>query len=114
MFNGWFIAGRGCFVPAVGARERIELPICGGGELGQVRGRGVDELPVVDEASLLWVALALGQGLWFSPIERLAVGLDVQLAVPLQRGSFSVETAEIQQIAPVSVRGLVGVELRLP
>jgi hypothetical protein len=113
-FDGWRIAARGCFVPQVGARDRLELPLCPGFELGQVRGRGLDELPVVLTASFPWVAVALGQGLWFAPIERLAIGVDLQLAVPLRGGRFLVETVEIQRIAPVSVRGLAGIEVRLP
>jgi len=113
VFDAWFVRAGGCFVPRVGARERIELPLCGAVELGQVRGRGVDELPVVLDAGLPWIALGLGQGLWFRPLRRLAFGLDVEAAVPLRRGSFVVESVEVQNLAPVSVRALAGVELRL-
>ena len=104
--------GRACFAPRVGERERIELPACGGVELGAVRGRGLDELPVATQASFLWVAPALAQGLWFSPIERVGIGAQVQLAVPLNRGSFAIDTIEVQRVAAVSVRGLAGIELR--
>lgn len=112
--DGWRVAARGCFVPRVGARDRLELPLCPGFELGQVRGRGLDELPVVLTASFPWIAVALGQGLWFAPIERFAIGIDLQLAVPLRGGRFLIETVEVQRIAPVSMRGIVGIEVRLP
>jgi hypothetical protein len=113
-FDGWRVAARGCFVPRVGPRERLEFPLCPGFEIGQVRGRGLDDLPVALAASFPWIALALGQGLWFAPLSRLAIGVDLQLAVPVRGGRFLIETVEIQRIAPLSVRGLVGIELRLP
>lgn len=108
-FDSWAVIGRGCFAPKI---RRLELPSCGGVELGSVRGFGLDELPVSGQASFWWIALAVGQGLWFSPIDRVAIGLELDLAVPLNRGVFAIETTEIQQIAPVTVRGLAGVELR--
>ena len=113
-FDAWRVFARGCFVPKAGPRDRIELPLCPSFEVGQVRGRGLDDLPISLEANLLWVALGLGQGLWFAPLERLALGVDLQLAVPLRGGRFLIETVEIQRITPLAVRGLVGLELRLP
>lgn len=113
-FDAWRVFARGCFVPTVGPRDGLELPLCPSFEVGQVRGRGLDDLPVALEARFLWIALGVGQGLWFAPLERLALGVDLQLAVPLQGGRFLVEMLEIQRITPVAVRGLVGVELRLP
>jgi hypothetical protein len=108
-FDSWAVIGRGCFAPKL---RRLELPSCGGVELGSVRGRGLEELPISGRASFLWIAVAVGQGLWFSPIERVAIGLELDLAVPLNRGVFGIETNEIQRIAAVTVRGLAGVELR--
>lgn len=110
-FDAWAVFGRACFAPQVGRRDRIELPACGGIELGSVRGRGLEELPVTSRASFLWVAPALGQGVWFSPIERVGIGVELQLAVPLNRGSFAVDSIEVQRIAPVTVRALAGIEL---
>jgi hypothetical protein len=108
-FDGWAVIGRGCFAPHV---RRFELPSCGGVELGSVRGRGLEELPVSGRASFLWIALAVAQGLWFSPIERVGIGLEIDVALPLNRGVFAIETNEVQRLAPVAVRGLAGVELR--
>jgi hypothetical protein len=108
-FDGWAVVGRGCFAPNI---RRLELPSCGGVELGSVRGRGLEELPISGRASFLWIALAVAQGLWFSPIERVGIGLEIDLAVPLNRGVFAIETSDVQRIAAVTVRGLAGVELR--
>ena len=108
-FDGWAVLGRGCFAPKI---RRLELPLCGGVELGSVRGRGLESLPSAQEASFLWFALAAAQGLWFAPIERVGIGLELDLAVPLNRGSFAIETTEVQRIAAVTVRGLAGIELR--
>ncbi len=113
-FDGWFILARGCFVPTLGPRARIELPLCPTLELGRVHGRGVDELPVALEAAFTWFAIGVGQGLVFVPIDRLAIGVELQLAVPLQGGRFSIGDQEIQRLTPVGVRALAGVELRLP
>ena len=110
-FEGWTIAARGCFVPSW---RRLEFPLCPGLEFGRVHGRGLDELPVVREASFPWIALGLAQGLWFVPHERLALGVDAQLVVPLRGGAFVVEDRQVQRLVPVGIRALVGVEVRLP
>jgi hypothetical protein len=108
-FDGWAVLGRGCFAPKI---RRLELPTCGGVELGSVRGRGLDELPIAGQASFLWVALAAAQGLWFSPIERVGIGVELGVAVPLNRGTFTIENTEVQRMAAVTVRGLAGIELK--
>jgi hypothetical protein len=108
-FDAWAVIGRGCFAPKI---RRLELPTCGGLELGSVRGRGLDELPIAGRASFLWVALAAAQGLWFSPIERVGIGVELGVAVPLNRGTFTIESTEVQRIAAVTVRGLAGIELK--
>ncbi|NVB40240.1 hypothetical protein G6O69_20525 [Pseudenhygromyxa sp. WMMC2535] len=114
VFDGWQLGLRGCFAPAVGPRRRLELPLCGGIEAGQVRGRGIDELPVSLRADFPWIALSLGQALLFAPLERLAFGAELQLAAPLRGGRFMIEDVEIQRIVGLGARGLAIVELRLP
>ena len=110
LFDAWAIAPRGCFVAT---RARFEFPSCAGIELGQVRGRGLPSLPVTLEANFPWVAPNLGQGFYFAPVESLAFGIELDLAVPLSRGSFSVSGDAVQTIAPVRARALVGVEIRI-
>lgn len=108
-FDSWAVLGRGCFAPKL---RRLELPSCAGIELGSVRGAGLEDLPTSGRATFLWVAIAAAQGLWFSPIDRLGIGLELDLAVPLNRGAFRIDSSEVQRIAAVTVRGLAGIELR--
>lgn len=110
--DAWALATRGCFVPI--AANVIEFPLCAGIEAGQVRGRGLDPLPVTRRASIAWVAPTLAQGLWWAPIERLAIGIELELLVPLTRGRFTVGDVEVDRIAAVGLRGLAGIEVRLP
>lgn len=110
IFDAWTLGSLGCFVPAPGG---IELPLCGGAEAGQLRGEGVSALPVVERAEFLHVALRLSGGLAWAPIERLAVGFDLELAAPLTRAEFTVDDVVVQRGSPMGVRGLLGVELRL-
>lgn len=110
-FTGWAITTKGCYVPSW---RRLEFPLCPGVELGQVQGRGLDELPLVQDASYLWVALGLGQGLWFALHERFALGVEARMAVPLRRGAFVVDDRQVQRMVAVAITGLAGVELRLP
>jgi hypothetical protein len=111
-FAGWSIGTRGCFVPI--AAKLIELPLCAGIEAGEVRGRGLAPLPVRRSAGIPWVALKLAQGLWWAPIERLAIGVEVELLAALTRGRFVVSDIEVERVAAVGVRGLAGIEVRLP
>lgn len=111
-FQGWSIATRGCFVPI--AAKVIELPLCAGIEAGQVRGRGLAPLPVTRSASLPWIAPNLAQGLWWAPIERLAIGVDLELNVSLTSGRFVVSDIEVERMAAIGLRGLAGIEVRLP
>ncbi len=110
-FDAWMIGARACFAPTLGT---VELPLCPGIEAGQVRGRGLDSLPISQRGRLPWVAPVLAQGLWWAPIEQLAIGAELALVVPLTRGSFVVEDREVDRLTALGVRGLVGVELRLP
>lgn len=112
-FDAWSVSGRGCYVPAVGAAA-LELPICAGVEAGRVRGEGLEDLPIPLTSALNWVALGLGGGVRVPIGRRVALAGELQLAIPLIGGRFLIETTEVQRIAPVSVRGLFGVELRLP
>lgn len=108
-FDSWAVLGRGCFAPKL---RRLELPSCAGVELGSVRGAGLDTLPTSSSASFLWIAIAAAQGLWFAPIDRVAIGLELDLAVPLNRGEFGIDATEVQRTALLTVRGLAGLELR--
>jgi hypothetical protein len=110
-FDAWLVGAVGCYVPG---RAKLELPVCAGVEAGQVRGQGIQTLPVVDEAAFPHVALRLAPGVTWVPIDRLAIGFDLELAAPLTRGEFVVDAIVVQRVVPVAVRGMLGVEIRLP
>jgi hypothetical protein len=112
-FDAWLVGAVGCYVPGP-ARGRLELPVCAGVEAGQVRGQGIETLPVVDTAAFPHVALRLAPGVTWVPIERLAIGFDLELAAPLTRGEFVVDAIVVQRVVPVAVRGMLGIEIRLP
>ncbi|NVB42304.1 hypothetical protein G6O69_31060 [Pseudenhygromyxa sp. WMMC2535] len=110
-FDAWLLGALGCFVPG---RRHIELPLCAGLEAGQLRARGLDTLPVATRATIPHVALRLSQGITWVPLEHLAFGFDLELAAPLTRGEFVVDDLLVQRVPPLTVRGILGVELRLP
>ena len=112
VFQAWSIGTRGCFVPI--AAKWIELPLCAGIEAGRVRGRGLDPLPVTRSASIPWIAPMLTQGLAWAPIDRLAIGVQLELLVSLTRGRFVVSGVEVERVAALGLRALAGIEVRLP
>lgn len=109
-FDAWLLGVVGCYVPG---RAKLELPVCAGVEAGQVRGQGIATLPSVDRAAVPHVALRLTPGVAWVPIERLAIGFDLELAAPLTRGEFVVDAIVVQRVVPVAVRAMLGIELRL-
>lgn len=113
---------RGCGVPG---RERIELPLCGGLELGDLRasGTGLRRPATVDAPWIAVVASARPQ--WIPRLRsasasngaraRLAVGALLDLVVPLRRHRFATrEAGLVHAVDPVAVRLGLRVELRLP
>ncbi|MFO7566363.1 MAG: hypothetical protein R6X02_27215 [Enhygromyxa sp.] len=110
-FDGFGIAARGCAVPWVG---QVELPICAGLEAGSLRGRGTGSTPAPREAGVPWAAALIGPGLRWPVRDRLALGLDLELLVPITRGGFTIDGAVVSRLTPVGVRAFAGLELRLP
>jgi hypothetical protein len=102
---------RACGVPS---RGRLELPLCGGLELGDLRatGTGLQRPATVDA---LWVAAVGSARPQWALGSRLAVGALLDLVVPLRRHRFATpEAGPVHEVAPVAVRLGVHVELRLP
>lgn len=109
-FDAWLVGAVGCYVPG---RAKLEVPVCAGVEAGQVRGQGISTLAVVDQAAFPHVAVRLAPGVTWVPIDRLAIGLDLELAAPLTRGEFVVDAIVVQRVVPVAVRAMLGIEIRL-
>ncbi|MCH9681127.1 MAG: hypothetical protein K0V04_06830 [Deltaproteobacteria bacterium] len=106
------VSARGC---GQLGRDNIEAPLCGGLQVGGMRGDG-NGAPNSRSAQGLWLALEAGVGLswWFSPRWALAGGFVA--AVPLVHPRFEL-AAETPQLLfePASVAGRLwlGIEFRL-
>jgi hypothetical protein len=111
-YEAWLVHTRGCVVPTV-AKTRIELPVCVGIEAGVLRGGGIGSTPNPRDAGQPWAAIAIGPGLRWVPHHRVALGIEIDLLAALLRGGFTIGDEVAQRHAPVGIRALVGVELRL-
>ncbi|MFO0631314.1 MAG: hypothetical protein U0168_00530 [Nannocystaceae bacterium] len=107
----WNVGVRLCGVPSW---RVLELPLCAGADAGQLRAQGFG----YDGARTLrrpWAAIALAPGLLWRVHPRVAIGLRVELGVPLRRTQLVIENLEaLPRVGPVSGRGLLGVEGRFP
>lgn len=93
---------------------RLELPWCGGVDVGRLRGRGFG-LEESRSASLWWTALVGATGVHWRVIDRLALFARAEAVVPLRHHAFAIAgLATLDRVSPVSGRGLLGVEVRLP
>ena len=97
------------------ARGRLELPVCAGLELGTMRGQGIG-LAGATTDRVVWLAVLADARALGVPIPRLALGLQLGLAVPLLAARFRVRVldADLHKAAPVGFRGALTVELRFP
>lgn len=106
---------RGCYVFA---RTRLELPLCGGAELGAMRGRGQGAGVLARTSRSLWAAAHAGPGLSWRLGPWAAVRLTVDAIVALQQPGFDLrigdERVELHRALPVGGRAGLGIELRWP
>lgn len=95
-------------------RRPIELPICGGFELGGMQGRGVGiDRPA--RARLLWAAFSASAGIIWMPSRWVGMWADAALVVPVSRPIFEAENVgRIHQPAPAAFAGMLGIETRFP
>ncbi|MFZ6177472.1 hypothetical protein [Nannocystis pusilla] len=103
---------RGC---ARLARGRFEFPLCGGAELGGLRGQGRG--PGARAATGLWAAVLVSAGATWRFHRLLGLSLAAQGLVRLAAPSFDLadtpEPVNLFTSAPASLRLLLGLELRL-
>lgn len=111
-FRLWTLGLRGC---GALTPRRLEIPLCAGLELGRAIGDASGpSLSKSERARLTWTAITLGPALAWAPRPWLALWAGVDLAVPLFDGRFAVAgLGELHDIAPVSLRGALGLEFRL-
>ncbi len=102
---------RGCGVPRW---RRFEVPVCGGLELGALRGvaRGVlAPAPALD----LGVAAQRVAGAAWVPARRVALVVMLDVSSALRRPGLHVASlGELARSQPIGLRPTVGVELRFP
>lgn len=108
-----FVMGRlrGC---ATARLSSLEFPVCAGAEFGAVRARGVG----VSRGSVAWapwIAATAGAGVIWPVARRVALAVDMGLAIPLWRPAFTVRNLPLKYRLPtVAGRAGLRVEVRLP
>lgn len=106
--DGFLIGTRGCGLFLAGP---VEFPLCAGLEAGSVRARALDPIQNAETASQPYLGLLLGPGLSWAPINRLALGLEVEALIPLVFGGFALDGQPVLDNIPVGVRALASVEI---
>ncbi len=96
------------------ARGRLEFLVCAGAEVGAMSGRGVGFM-LTSDGRLLWSALHLAPALMIVLRPRIALWVGVEGQIALTRPQFVVAGfGPVYQARAGGVRGLLGVEVRLP
>ena len=107
----WAVGPRGCFAPRW---RTLEVPVCAGGEIGRIRGRGYG-LSVSRRARATWAAFTAGAALLWVPLRWIAVGGGVDGVVALTRPSFVIDDiGRVHRPRPAGMRIHAGLELRFP
>ncbi|MCA9692421.1 MAG: hypothetical protein KC636_22670 [Myxococcales bacterium] len=111
----WAGQVRGCGVPRVRAGYGfIEFPLCGGVELGGLRGEGVG-LPISSSYTGLWAAILASPGLMIHVGGSFAFTTRVDVGIALSRPRFAVENlGDVYRAPPASFAFILGFELRMP
>ena len=109
----WTLGLRGCWVPRV--RVVLEFPLCGGAQIGPMHGRGVGSLDRQDETRLLYVAANAAANLMYVPTRHLAVGIGLEMIVPITRPGFVLDDLGlVYRAGPIAGRAWAGLEARFP
>lgn len=106
----------GCWAPAWG---RLEVPLCGGLELGSLMGRGVGpRVATRGDVRQLWIGLPLETGVAWAPIPRVALRALIGGNVGLRRPGFHIDVGDertaISRPWPLGLYVAGGLELGLP
>jgi hypothetical protein len=107
----WAVGPRGCYAPRW---RTLQVPVCAGGEVGQIRGRGFG-LSVSRRARATWAAVTGGAALLWVPLRWIAVGGGVDAVVALTRPSFVIDdVGRVHRPRAAGVRIHAGLEVRFP
>jgi hypothetical protein len=117
MVSGHFQLGyagvRGCGVPVAGP---VEFPICGGLDVGAMRGEGLGEgLRVARAQNAIWLAARAGPSVLWRTTRWLGLMLQADAVFPLLRPVFDTQPSgtEVFRAGPAGLKLLLGVEFRL-
>jgi hypothetical protein len=109
----WTLGLRGCWVPR--AVDVLELPICGGAQVGSMHARGVGALQRSDETRLPFAAGNAAAALMYAPARYLAVGIGLEMIVPFTRPGFVLDDLGlVYRTGPIGGRAWAGLEARFP
>jgi hypothetical protein len=95
--------------------RRLEVPLCAGLELGAMHGAG-HGLALTSTDRRTWLAALADARLLWAPLARLALGVELGLAVPLLITPVHVGglDGDLHRAAPAAFRGAQTIEQRIP
>ena len=101
---------RGCYVVTPGA---VDLPFCGGVEVGSLGGsafgEGIRNAPNRD----VWVGAPLSVGVAWAPVRAFALYARGEAAISLRRPGFHLEgVGQVHRAGAVGARAVLGAEVR--
>jgi hypothetical protein len=107
------IAGRarGC---GVLGRSLVEFPLCGGVEIGALRGEGAGTTVNARSRRALWSAAVLGPAIAVVPRRFIAIVAGVEAVVPFARPAFDLGDETVHRARVAGVRAGLAVEIRVP
>jgi len=109
-FQSVVVGVRACFAPAAG---RVTVPLCGGLEGGAILGHGIGVANTRSPVGA-WIGGLAGAAARVRVHPRVALVAGADLLVALWRPAFHVGAREtLFRAAPVGLRALAGLELRL-
>jgi hypothetical protein len=101
---------RGCGVLRPGP---LQLPICGGLELGAVHGEGFGPAVQSQSSTQLWVALVPSVAVLWSPRPWVGLYARVEAALSVRRPAVHLDgIGEVYRVGAVGASGSIGVEMR--
>lgn len=105
----WTVTARGCWAPAVSI---VELPICGGVQVGPMRGEGRG-VAVPASTRLPWVAVEAGGAVVIRGLPLVDVWIGADFVAPLTRPGFSFDDRGlVHRSAVVGGEAAAGLEVR--
>ena len=107
------VAGRarGC---GVLGRSLVEFPLCGGVEIGALRGQGDGSTVRARTRRALWAAGVLGPSIAIVPRRFIAIIAGVEAVFPFVRPAFDLGDEIVHRARVAGVRAGLAVEIRVP